>query len=180
MTKNNCIIISGGPGMGKTSIIKALEAQGISCVVEVGREIILEQLASAGKALPWEDRAAFADLMFKKSVQDFNAIEETDQLVFFDRGIPDTIGYLELCGLDVPVEMTNALKDFRYCNTIFLTPPWLEIYKNDSERKQTFQEAVQTYEVIKGVYLRLKYYVVELPKLAVQERIQFIMDSLNS
>lgn len=165
--------------MGKTAIIQELSKNGHTCIPETGREIIIAQMKIDGMALPWRDRQAFAELMFRQSVQDFNSIEEDAGPVFFDRGIPDTLGYLQLCGLQVPNEMTNAAKKLRYSDIVFLTPPWKEIYQNDKERKQSFEEAVETYKVMKKIYGSLGYHLTELPRLAVAERAGFIISHLK-
>ncbi|WP_321163363.1 MULTISPECIES: AAA family ATPase [unclassified Sphingomonas] len=60
-------IITGGPGSGKTTLIDALAAEGIRHMPEAGRAIIRDQVAIGGSALPWADRAAFADLMLARS-----------------------------------------------------------------------------------------------------------------
>jgi predicted ATPase len=94
--RNNFIVISGGPDMGKTTLVNCLEQSGYTCVAEVGRKVIQEQMERGGEALPWGDRAAFAQKMFGHSVKDFDSAM-TERPTFFDRGIIDTIGYLELC-----------------------------------------------------------------------------------
>ncbi len=167
-------MITGGPGMGKTSLIDALTALDYTCVEESGRQLIKEQLAAAGAALPWKDQALFAEAMFAAAVKDFSQHQTNDQPVIFDRGIIDVIGYLTLCGLLVPDEMKQAAKELRYNQQVFITPPWEEIYRNDAERKQTFAEAVATYEVMKKVYAEFGYSLMELPKCTVAQRIDFM------
>ncbi|MNL14718.1 hypothetical protein D3C87_1356740 [compost metagenome] len=59
---------------------------------------------------------------------------------------------------------------YRYNKTVFILPPWEEIYKIDSERKQDFQLAKETYNMIKDTYERLNYDLIEVPCLAFSER----------
>lgn len=56
-------VLTGGPGSGKTTLIEALRAQGFATAPEAGRGIIRDQMAIGGPALPWQDRAFFAELM---------------------------------------------------------------------------------------------------------------------
>lgn len=56
-------IITGGPGSKKTTLIDALALEGFHYMPEAGRAIIRDQVAIEGTALPWSDRAAFAELM---------------------------------------------------------------------------------------------------------------------
>ena len=61
--------------------------------------------------------------------------------VIFDRGIPDVIGYLRLCGLPVPATVLKAAEQRRYARRVFIAPPWPAIFEQDAERKQTLAEA---------------------------------------
>lgn len=177
--KDNFYVITGGPGMGKTTLLTELESLGYTCVEESGRKIIIDEQQRAGKALPWEDPGLFARAMFNCAVNDFKAQAAGQVPVYFDRGIPDVIGYLQLCGLLVPDDMLRAAKALRYNQKVFITPPWAEIYRNDAERKQSFDEAVATYEVMKAVYADLGYLFIELPKCPVFERANFITGQMD-
>lgn len=179
ITGDRFFIITGGPGMGKTAVIAALGKLGYITVPETGRDIIRQQVAEGGQALPWANREAFARLMFEQSLRDYQRQPYGNGPVFFDRGIADTIGYLELCGLPVPEEMQRAAALYRFNQIVFITPPWLSIYEQDKERKQSFEEAVLTYESMVKVYSRLEYRLVQLPQATVQERAAFILDSIS-
>lgn len=178
-TNIDLIIVTGGPGMGKTSIIEHLESLGYPCIPESGRSIIRHQLEVGGINLPWEDREGYADEMFRQAVLDYQSAASSGLLTFFDRGIADTIGYLRLCGLPVPAAMHEAAERYRYFCKVFIAPPWEAIYHGDDERKQSFAEAVATYEVMVDTYGKLGYELVELPKLAIEERAKFMIDSLS-
>ena len=54
-------VLTGGPGSGKTTLIDALAARGYACSLEAGRAVIRHQQDIGGNALPWGDRALFAD-----------------------------------------------------------------------------------------------------------------------
>ena len=57
--KPNFFVITGGPGVGKTTLLEALAKQGFPYVPEVAREIIREQASRNGDALPWANIPAF-------------------------------------------------------------------------------------------------------------------------
>lgn len=165
--------------MGKTSLIQHLTQLGYACVEETGRSIIQQQVASKGEAVPWKNRFLFAQQMFNQSLEDFfQRITQSDP-VFFDRGIPDVIGYLELCELPVPEEIMETAMRNHYHKDVFITPPWPEIYAQDTERKQDLNEAIRTYEKMKEVYDRLGYKLVEIPKLPISDRVCFMLDHLH-
>src|SRR5690606_16244268 len=150
-------VITGGPGMGKTSIIDSLERSGYACIPESGRDIIQKELKSKGDKLPWADRLGFGKEMFKRAVADFKQTVDQQTYTFFDRGIVDTIGYLTLCRLPISDEIRLAATQYRYNNNVFITPPWPEIYVNDREHKESFEEAEVAYKIMKKVYADFGY-----------------------
>ncbi|MFD2556442.1 AAA family ATPase [Sphingobacterium tabacisoli] len=175
------IVITGGPGMGKTSIITHLTAQGYHCIPEVGRMIIIEQMRTQGNKLPWVDPLAFAMEMLGQATADYKkrVSQPAGGFTFFDRGIPDIMGYLSICGIAIPPALEEACHNLPYFNKVFITPPWEEIYVNDAERKQSFSEAIDTYEAMKRVYSNLGYTLIEIPKLSIAKRVQFIVSALQ-
>jgi predicted ATPase len=66
-----------------------------------------------------------------------------------------------------------------YCRKVFIFPPWEEIYENDAERKQDFNEAVATYHEMVSAYTKFGYDLIEVPKASVKERAQFIVNKLS-
>ena len=174
------IVISGGPGSGKSTLIDALEHQGFSRSIEAGRAVIQHQTNIGGSALPWADRALFAELMLSWEMRSYDLALKQQCPVFFDRGLPDVIGYLTLCGLPVPEHMHRAALMIRYNRTVFLAPPWEAIFSQDAERKQDFDEALRTFKAMEETYRGLGYEIALLPKSTVQERVNFIRKTLPS
>tara|TARA_A100001391_G_scaffold205457_1_gene206704 strand:+ start:10543 stop:11079 length:537 start_codon:yes stop_codon:yes gene_type:complete len=171
---NHLHVVTGGPGSGKTSLIEALTATGIRHMPEAGRAIIQDQVEIGGTALPWDDREAFATLMFAWEMRSYREAVGAPGPVIFDRGIPDVIGYLRLSGLPVPPSFLKAAERRRYASRVFIAPPWPCIFTQDAERKQTLAEAEATYRVMVDVYSSLGYELVMLPLMPVAERVEFV------
>jgi predicted ATPase len=176
MTRLNFYIITGGPGSGKTSIIEELRKRGVLCVDEVARSILKEQNAIGGDATHLGDRRKYCELMLSRSMFTYNRVQETRAPVFFDRGIPELAGYRRFTEADVPAHFHKAIEVFRYNPVVFVAPPWEDIYRNDEERIQDYREAVETYEAIMATYPQFGYRLVEIPRLPVSERAQFLID----
>jgi predicted ATPase len=173
------VVITGGPGSGKSTLIDALGARGFARTIEAGRAIIQEQVKSGGHALPWSDPRAFAELMFEWELRSYRDAAEKNGVVFFDRGIADVVGYLRLMALPVPAHMDAAVRSHRYHRRVFVAPPWPEIFAQDAERKQTLEEAERTYQVMVETYAAYGYVLVELPRVSVDKRIAFVIGELN-
>lgn len=176
---NRFYIITGGPGSGKTSLIEALRSRGFHCTVEAGREIIQDQVKIDGCALPWRDPLLFAELMLFCDMRSYRLAERSSGPVFFDRGIPDIAGYLRLMNIPAPEHLNNAVQRFSYNRAVFVAPPWPEIFCQDQERKQDLDEAKRTYEALATTYKALSYELVELPRISIEERCQFVLAHLE-
>jgi predicted ATPase len=175
---DNCHIITGGPGAGKTTLIEALRAQGFSVAGEAGRAILKLQQAIDGPAQHGRNSALYAELMLDRGLQDHAGMRAVNGPVFFDRGVPELVGYLEMMGHAVPPHFTRAATLYRYNTRVFLAPPWPEIYAHDAERKQSLGEAQRSYEVAAAIYPRFGYRTVELPRAPVEERVRFVLAHL--
>ena len=100
-----------------------------------------------------------------------------EEKVVFDRGMPDMLAYARLFLLD-ETAYANAAKEFGYNTTVFYFPAWEEIYINDSERKKSFEEAKAFGDVVRSIYEKFGYRILEVPRFSLEERVQFLLDSL--
>lgn len=171
-------IITGGPGAGKTSLLKALQQCGYHAYAEASRQLIIEEKERGSDCLPWINLSCFAKKVLQRMTLDVSTSTHTED-IFFDRGIPDIIAYLQAAGLPVEEDYHAAAKKCRYADTVFLLPPWQEIYVQDSERWQTFEEAIILDKHIRSAYQQQNYRMVELPRTTIQERIRFIQKQLQ-
>jgi predicted ATPase len=168
------VVVTGGPGSGKTTLIQALAMSGLRTMPEAGRAIIQDQLAIGGTALPWVDPAGFAELMLCWEMRSHREALSGPGPVVFDRGVPDVAGYLTVCGLEVPTHVRRAAELFRYRQQVFIAPPWRAIYTQDAERKQDFAEAEATFRALASTYASLGYEMIPLPLVPVEERAAFL------
>jgi predicted ATPase len=172
-------VITGGPGSGKSTLIDALGELDICTMPEAGRAIIQDQVAIGGEALPWSDRRAFAELMLSWEMRSYRAALRSSGPVFFDRAVPDVLGYLRLSNLPVPAHVEQAARIFRYHPRVFIAPPWPEIFELDAERKQSFEEARSTCDAMTATYSALGYGVIPLPLAPVRERVRFVLAEIG-
>ncbi|QQO10399.1 AAA family ATPase [Breznakiella homolactica] len=119
--------------------------------------------------------------MLEGSIKGYTEAEKTNPygITFFDRGLLDTLCYAKMIGMAVSEELNYMASQYKYNKNVFLLPAWKEIYETDSERKQNWQEAVYTYEKMKETYLEYGYSIIEVPKLSVVERADFILSALK-
>ena len=167
-------VISGGPGAGKTTLLAALRRAGFRGVEEAARQLIQEQVALGSALVPWLNLGGFAELARARMVAQHAEASQHAGPIFFDRGLPDLLAYLEVAGQPVAAATRGAVAAHPYRAPVFLAPPWPEIYVNDTERWQTFAEAEALYHALRRTYQALGYPVLDLPKAPVKERVAFM------
>jgi predicted ATPase len=179
INKSNFFIFTGGPGAGKTSVLNALKQRGYLTVEEVARKIIKKQHATKGNATHTGNRIAYCDLMLTASITDYKNHIPRSEIVFFDRGIPDLYSYSKRFCNGVTTAIENAIRYHRYNPKVFLFPTWTDIYCHDTERKQSIEEAIETYHALKEGYSTCGYVVIDVPKGSIETRADFILKTIS-
>lgn len=72
-----------------------------------------------------------------------------------------------------------AAELYRYRPTVFLAPPWPEIFGQDAQRGQDFDEAVATAEAMEQAYAMAGYDLLPLPLATVEARVDFVLEVLD-
>jgi len=167
-------VITGAPCSGKTAVIHMLEQRGYQVVHEVARAYIDNELMK-GKTLPEikADEWAFERHILVEKVR----IESTltkDEIIFFDRGVPDSIAYYKLNGLDT-AEPFQKSGEVRYQN-VFLFERLR--FLADPVRSENEKTALRLGRLIEESYQSLGYDLIQVPLLSVEERTEFVLERL--
>ena len=177
MIKNNFYILTGGPGGGKTSLLEFLAGKGYHYIPETARQIIKERLSK--NLSPRPEPKIFSQEIFLRDWDNYISNSGNSSLLFFDRSFLDSSCMI----FDSDINFYNQIRDdqlqHRYNNTVFITPPWKEIYTNDEERDQTFEDAIRVYERIDQWYKSHGYHLVILPKDTIEKRARFLLDHVE-
>ena len=177
--KKELIVITGGPGTGKTTIIDALIEQGYACFPEISRQVTLEAKKQGIEQLFLEKPLLFSELLLEgRRKQHQQAIEDVAELVFLDRGIPDILAYMHYIGDSYPAFFDHACREHQY-SKIFVLPPWEEIYESDEARYENFEQAKLIFDHLLETYQKYGYELIEVPRGTVDERIQYILSQLS-
>lgn len=178
MSKKRIVLI-GGPGSGKTSIIQHLEQSGYSCMHEISREVTKKAQADGIDQLFLEQPLLFSELLLEGRLAQFhNAKELEAACVFYDRGLPDVTIYMDFIGSEYGDDFKETCYTHRY-DAVFLLPPWKDIYEQDNERYESFEQATELYAFLKRGYQEYHYRITEVPIGTVEERAAFILTNSN-
>ena len=173
------IVLIGGPGTGKTSVLNNLIDQGFHCKVEVSREVTLKAKEEGIEQLFLTEPLLFSKMLLEGREQQFLEAEKTKHdWVFFDRGIPDVHAYMNYFNTKYPAYFIEKSKQYKYSN-IFLFSPWEEIYTSDNERYETFEESLIIHKYLQKSYKDLGYKITEVPFGKIEERSNFIIDAIR-
>ena len=176
------VIISGCSGGGKSSLLALLRERGYAVVEEPGRRIVQAEMASGGTALPWQDMEAFLRRAIDMAVADrakalASSAALSSRIVFFDRSLIDAAAALE--ELTGQPSLAALAAQHPYNRTVFMTPPWPEIFVSDAERRHDMASAIHEYERLLRAYASLGYETTILPKTSISARADFILSALG-
>ena len=162
------IVITGGPSVGKTTIISMLEDKGFTVVQEQATQIIKE-----GVFLPWVDRAAFQAEVLRRQVKAEAAVISNGKPVFLDRGMFDGEAYYIYDQLDIPPAFA-AFDASRY-RLAFLIEE-LPFFEANEVRRENLDFTRQISCVLEHCYTSRNVPVVRVPAMPPAERVAFVLE----
>lgn len=172
------IVILGGPGTGKTSVLNELAQRGYHCLPEVSRTIIQQAQKEGIEQLFLTHPLLFSEKLLAGRIKQFKQAEEIDAFVFIDRGIPDVTAYMDFKGEKYPNSFIKANQNYKY-DQAFILPIWNEIYESDTERYENLQQAKEIENHLVNTYEDLGYHLIEVPKYNVVKRADFIIKNIK-
>lgn len=174
------IIITGGPGTGKTSIINELLRRDFVCLEEVSRQVILDAQKKGIEQLFLTNPLLFSDKLLEGRKKQFHkALSNDREFTFLDRGIPDIVAYMDFLGTSYPERFIEACKKHTY-EHVFILAPWQQIYVSDNERYENFDQALQIHDHLVNTYSRYGYDLHDVPFDSIEKRTDFILNIVKN
>tara|TARA_R110002073_G_scaffold336347_2_gene532436 strand:- start:729 stop:1271 length:543 start_codon:yes stop_codon:yes gene_type:complete len=173
------IVLIGGPGTGKSTVLEELQNRNYHCMPEVSREVTLEAQQKGIQQLFLSDPLLFSKMLLEGRERQYKEVEKSDsKIAFFDRGLPDVYAYMEYANDTYPKYFIEKSLQYKY-DYVFLFKPWREIYISDNERYESFEESIKIDSFLQKAYLKLDYIIVDVPFGSIEQRVNFILNWLN-
>lgn len=174
------IVITGGPGTGKTSIINELLHRDFVCLEEISRQVTLEAQQRGIDQLFLTEPLLFSDMLLEGRTKQFlEAGESTEPFIFLDRGIPDVVAYMDYLRTNYPNRFTKACEVHQY-DHVFILAPWQQIYVSDNERYENFDQAVIIHDHLVDTYSKYGYDLHDVPFESIEKRTDFILNIVEN
>jgi len=175
--KNNRYVITGGPASGKTTLIDKLAKLGYLTVPEAARTVIDEAagLGISPTKLRADEKRFQEDVVRLKHKIELDI--KSDQNVFFDRGMHDTIAYMRLYGFKIEDWVEQIVQTFSYKKVFLLEP--LPNYEKDYARTEDEATIKKIHELIKDTYTEYGMKPISIKSLPVKERLKLILGEIS-
>ncbi len=173
------IVITGGPGTGKSTLINELIKRKYTCLEEISRQIILDAQKDGIDQLFITNPLLFSEMLLKGRLQQYNDSQNIkSKTVFFDRGIPDVLAYMDYIGNSYPESFIDTCKNSMY-DYVFVLKPWEAIYTSDNERYENFEQALKIHDYLLNTYKTYNYKLIDVPFDTIEKRTEFILNTIN-
>ena len=182
MGKTKRYALTGGPGSGKSSILRALEYDWGEGVIREAAEDVIALMKAQGDPAPWE-REDFQDRILElqwKREEDAEKMAKNGR-IFVDRGLLDGLAYYQLQGRR-PSEGMKAvqryMKNVRPYEKAFLVEN-LGNCEKTGIRREEMSEALELEKLQEQNYREAGCEVIKIPSTTLAERVDKVMRSLK-
>jgi predicted ATPase len=175
-------IMTGAPGSGKTSILRALENRGYAVVEEAATDVIAAHQAQ-GNPEPWGDPPFIDAIVQLQSRRQHEPVREGATVQMHDRSVVCTLALARWMDYPVTVELREAVAQVTegglFDRRVFFVRP-LGFCELTPARRISYEDSLAFERVHEAEYLRLGFELVDIPPGPVHQRAALIDACLRS
>lgn len=179
LTAGKRFVLTGGPGVGKTSLIEELKARGYQTIPETYAVLYSQAIAQNTLVTFFADSVALYENILNEQLR-WEQHLDGQAIVFLDRSTVDILAFAKHFNVPLSDEFIERAKR-SYDLIFFLEPLPKDLYKRCNERKESYEEAEGLHHLIKKTYREMGFaekQLIEVPFGTIQERIDFMSKKL--
>lgn len=166
-------VVTGGPSSGKTTAVNLLRERGFATTIEHARHYIdLQRLHGRDASEVRTRQRDFQSGVVAMQIAQERALDP-EQTVFLDRALPDSLAYYRFLGLEPEPALIEAIGYARYAGVFVMD---LLPLASDYARTEDVAAQRRIHDLIGQVYRELPFPMVNVPTLAPEERVDFILE----
>jgi predicted ATPase len=176
------VILTGGAGVGKTTLLDLFKSRGYPVITESGREIYVSEQMKAKETsgyapnLPSTNYLEFEELVIKRQLEKEKGLSQG--VYFLDRSLVDCLGMSIFQRKLLRTNVPQLIKKAGYFHKVFLLSP-LDSYERDEQRRENKKEMLKMHKILRETYLSKGFDVVDVPAMSPEERVNYILDKLR-
>jgi len=174
-------ILTGTPGCGKTTIIRALDEKGFHVIEEAATDVILESQA-LGVAEPWWSSDFIDKIIMIQQQRQLQAENRLSDVQFYDRSPVCTYALSMYLGFEPSENLVKEIKriqdDQVYNRHVFFIEN-LGFTAPTEARKISHEEALKFEKIHREVYAKLSYECIFIRAATVEKRVDTILRLIN-
>ena len=174
--------MTGAPGAGKTSILRALENLGYAVVGEAATDVIAAQHAQ-GNLEPWRDPLFIDAIVQMQTHRQHGRVRQGAEAQVHDRSVVCTLALARWMDYPVTAELREAVaqvtEEGLFDRRVFFVRP-LGFCELTPARRISYEDSLAFERVHETEYLRLGFGLVDIPPGPVHQRAALIDAHLRS
>lgn len=176
MEKLSRVVITGGPSIEKKELFDELVRQGYECSSrDTAKEIYQAHKEKLGRHLQVGDRREYGLDVMHALIKEYTTHKKG--IHFYNRGIPDGIGWERFFGLEPTDEIWRAIRAYRY-DIVFILDP-IEKFEDEADLIwANLREAARVHQLIIQGYIDAGYNPIFVPTDFVSKRVSFILSNI--
>lgn len=163
-------VVTGGPSVGKTTIITLLQERGFRVVPEQATQIIKE-----GEYLPWVDRDRFQREVLRRQMEVEAPYVDSDDIVFLDRAVYDGEAYYINDGMVPPADFEDV-NPRRYARAFLVEE--LSTFDNNGVRWENQEFTRKITPIFEDCYAKREIPVTRIPAMSPIMRLGLVIDTV--
>jgi predicted ATPase len=169
-------VLTGAPGSGKTSILRALGTRGYAVIEEAATDVIARGQA-LGVDEPWTNPAFLDDILEVQRQRQQERPHTGVEVQVYDRSPLCTLALARYGGHDVPVALSDEIdrmaREQLYERHVFFVRP-LGFIEPTAARRITYENTLAFERIHREVYVEHGYALVDVPPGEVAARAALI------